>query len=310
MKLNLRSVDLNLLTVFEALMREQNLSRVAQSLGMSQPAVSAALSRLRLTMKDELFVRTRDGMKPTPRALAAQPAVAEALALLAEALTADQVFDPATARREFTLLADGYMEMVGLAGVLKALKEAGAGLSLSNTVLESQDVATAMGRLEYDAAVDFILVESDKISAQRIGEESLVVIARGDHPRIQGTLSAGQYFAEEHVLQRQRSRYRSQLEQVLGDGRLQRQVSVYVQHFAAMIPVVSQTDALATLPRRLAEQVESAYGIQLLPFPWEIPPVPIWLMWPKSLAGDAGHCWFIDLLRNLAWENKSDTLPS
>ncbi|WP_372863956.1 LysR substrate-binding domain-containing protein [Spongiibacter sp.] len=297
MKLNLRAVDLNLLTVFEALLRERNMSRVAEQLGMSQPAVSAALQRLRLTMKDELFVRSRSGMQPTPRALAAQPAVAEALSLIAEALTVEQQFDPATASREFAVLADGSLEITELGSVLHALQAAGPALRLRNEVLERQDVGQVLARLDYDAVIDFVRVESDKICAAPLGEQELVVIARVGHPRINAELSAAQYFAEGHILLRQRSRYRSQLELALGGERLRRRVDVQVQHFAAMPAVVSQTESLATMPRRLAEQFAAVYPIQVLPFPLSQLAVPIWLMWPASLGGDAGHRWFIDLLR-------------
>ncbi len=300
MKLNLRAVDLNLLTVFEALLREQNMSRVAEQLGMSQPAVSAALQRLRLTMKDELFVRTRSGMQPTARALAAQPALAEALALIAQALTAEQQFDPATARREFSLLADGLLEITALGRLLHALQAAGSALTLRNEVLERQDVARSLARLEYDAVIDFVREESDKVSSAQLGEQELVVIARRGHPRISADLSAAQYFAEGHILLRQRSRYRSQLELALGGERLQRRVDLHVQHFAAMPSVVSQTDSLATLPRLLAEQFSAVYPLQILAFPLPLPAVPIWLMWPASLDGDAGHRWFIELLQRQA----------
>ena len=113
----------------------------------------SALSRLRLTMKDELFARTRSGMKPTPRALAAQAPVAEALALM-WALSSDQQFVPASAERQFSLLADLPMEMTALGGIMQALQIAGPGLSLRNTVLDRHDVVAALARLEYDAVID------------------------------------------------------------------------------------------------------------------------------------------------------------
>lgn len=297
MKLNLRAVDLNLLTVFDALLRERKLSRVAEQLGMSQPAVSAALARLRLTMKDELFVRSRAGMQPTPRALAAQPAVAQALSLISEALSVDDHFAPASAERTFSLLADGYMETAALGPLLQALQGAGGDLQLHTQVIDQQDVGVALSRLEYDAAIDFVRVESDKVCCAPLGEQELVVIAARSHPRIRGRLSAEQYFAEDHVLLRQRSRLRSQLELALGGQRLERRVLVHVQHFAAMCPVVADTQALATMPRALATRYARAYDIQLLALPLAVPAIPVWLMWPASLAGDAGHRWFIKLLK-------------
>ncbi|MGI9293813.1 MAG: LysR family transcriptional regulator [Pseudomonadales bacterium] len=104
MKLNLRSIDLNLLTVFDAIMVERNLSRAAQKLGMTQSAASAALSRLRLTFDDELFIRTRQGMLPTPRAEELIRPIRDGLASIEEALSPSQYFDPRVWDRVFKMV--------------------------------------------------------------------------------------------------------------------------------------------------------------------------------------------------------------
>lgn len=300
MKLNLRSVDLNLLTVFDALMREQNMSRAAERLGMSQPAMSAALQRLRLTLKDELFVRTRQGMVPTPRAQSLYGPLQAALGMIGDTLSTEDRFEPATSTRQFRLLADSYLEIMGLGHLLAELQRQAPGVELLSSPVVDSDVSAALRRLEADVALDYVPVEAGHIASEILSSERLVVIARRDHPRIQGSLSLEQYLAESHVMLPLRSREYTQLESALGGQSLPRLKAATVTHFSAMPAVVSQTEHLATLPGRLAQLYARSFAVQSLPFPVDIEPVPIWMMWPQVLENDAGHRWLRDILRKMA----------
>ncbi len=301
MKLNLRAFDLNLLTVFDALMREQNLTRAAERVGMSQPAMSAALQRLRLSLKDELFVRHRSGMTPTPRAERVYLKVQPALQLITEGVSVGEVFDPATEDREFAIAVDSYIEVAALGSILCGLQAAGPMLRLRSENLIGVDVSAALNRLELDVVLDYLQVDSPRVDSEVLGTEELVVVAAADHPALaEGSCTMEAYLSCRHVLLRQRSAAASQLEQALGGARLDRQVALHVQDYAAMAAVVAQSRALGTMPRRLAHVYGRAHGLTVAPFPLDIAPVSLWMMWPRALSGDAGHRWFLDFLRQLA----------
>ena len=307
MKVNLRSVDLNLLTIFDALVQEQNMSRAAEKLGMSQPAVSSALQRLRLTFKDELFIRGTAGMTPTPRALDIHDKVQESLSLIAAAISTEGDFDPATDTREFTLLADNYLEMVSFGPLLAQLAKLGPGLSLYNKVPDKLDFGNALRRLEADAAIHFSLPEDmDKLEGEQLSEEPLVAVCRQQHPRIDADLDAKHYFDEEHVSLIRSDREKSLLEKALGGGvSVERKVKLYVHSFTAMASVVSHTDTIGTMPITIAQTLSVAYRLKYFPLPLDINTIPVWLMWPSALNSDSGHQWFMQFLRDSSDRNAS-----
>lgn len=296
--LNLRAVDLNLLTSFDALMIEENLSRAADRVGMSQPAMSAVLQRLRLSFKDELFVRNRQGMCPTPRALEVYPDIRQALNLIRGVLAPARAFAPRTAIRTFRLLGEQYFETVVMGYLLSAMKQAGPGLSLETLPLEG-DVSARLRRLEADLLVDYVKLDSPDVRSECIGQERLVVIARRDHPRIQGSLSLDEYLAEEHVFLPLRSRESSQLEQALGGLALPRKCVAQVQNFSSMLPVVAATDYVAVLPARLFELYKPSFAVRSFELPLDLGDIPLWMTWPVSLEDDAGHIWLRNVLRNI-----------
>ncbi|WP_373097542.1 LysR substrate-binding domain-containing protein [Zhongshania sp.] len=302
--LNLRGIDLNLLAIFDALMVDENMTRAAERLGMSQPAMSAALQRLRLTFKDELFVRTRLGMISTPKAQAIYPQIRDALALIRSTLTQDQVFDPKSARRSFRLLGDNYFEAVALGPLLKRMLLAGSELRVEVLGFSGQnkELLAALRRIEIDVLIDYLPLQQDFICTEELGRERLVVIARQGHPRIEGSLSLPQYLAEEHVFLPLRSRERSQLEVALGGQSLKRKKAAQVQNFSSMLPVVASTDFLAVMPSRIQQLYAGAFDLQCFDFPLAIEPIPIWMMWPVALDGDSGQQWFRQQLRGLTVE--------
>ncbi|CAA0092646.1 HTH-type transcriptional regulator LeuO [Zhongshania aliphaticivorans] len=302
-KVNLRSVDLNLLASFDALMIEGNLTRAADRIGLSQPAMSAALQRLRLTFHDELFVRTRQGMIPTPRAIDVYSPIREALTLISSTLIPNEEFDPARAERSYSVVADNYFESVALGPLMARLQQSGSGLSLATYGLASDSISRLL-RMEVDLIVDYVRPESDLVQAQIIGSEKLLVIARKSHPRLSvsatPTLSMAQYLAEEHVFLPLRSRERSQLEFALGGREFPRKRAAQVQNFTSMLPVVAATDYLAVIPARLFHLYEKAFAIRWFHFPADIEPIPLWMLWAKSLQNDASHRWFRETVQSVA----------
>lgn len=301
MKLNLRSVDLNLLPVFAAVVEDGQLSRAAERLGMSQPAVSAALQRLRLTVGDPLFTRSRTGLSPTPRAQALYQQVSGSLRGIAEALDPGSRFDPATARRTFRLVAVDYFETLMFGSLVADLRSEGAGLVLQMQGQQG-DWQRRLLQAEVDIAFDHRLPEDNRLAGRVVGEERLAVVARVDHPRIHGSLALEDFLAEEHVVLPEKERRTLPLDQILGRPGWQRRIGAHVMQFGSLLAVAGATDLIATVPLRLAHALAHEFGLQILPFPVEVAPVSIYMIWPAALGKDQAHAWFRDfLLRRLPY---------
>ena len=176
--------DLNLLPVFLALMEERSVTRAAERLGITQPALSNALTRLRTLLQDPLFIRERYGMQPTPKAEALAPVIAAALASLDDLILGQQDFDPAKARQLITIAPNSYVEFVLVPAIVARLRERAPGISLrlvpygtdlAETGLISGSTALALGR---------IVDPPDNLVVQQLMDEGLECIVRADHPLI------------------------------------------------------------------------------------------------------------------------------
>ncbi|MFL1466726.1 LysR family transcriptional regulator [Marinobacter sp. HN1S83] len=290
MKLNLRSVDLNLLPVFDAIMEAGQLSRAAETLGMSQPAISAALQRLRHTLGDPLFVRTRQGMLPTPRARELHDSLSQQLAALRDTLDPANRFVPATSQRRFRVLSNDYFEMVVLPPLLARLQTEAPGVVVE-VALAGDDVPQTLCTAQADLAMDAFGTENDQLHRQVLMTERLAVVARQGHPTLRGSCTKQQFLEAEHVVLPDRNR-RLPLDQILNEPGWQRRTGARVTQFASMLATCSRSDMIATVPERMAQQYAEALGLQTLPFPIDIPPLPVYLMWAPVLDNDPAHQWF------------------
>lgn len=294
MKLNLRSVDLNLLPVFAAIMEAGQLSRAAEQLGMSQPAISAALQRLRHTFADELFVRTRQGMQPTPRARELHEQLGPQLNALRDALDPGNRFDPATSQRHFRIISVDYFEMVVLPPLLARIREQAPDVILE-VVPAGDTMADDLHKAKADLAVDAFIFDDDRLHRDVLLEEELVVVARKKHPILKGRCSKKQFLQAEHVVLPDRNR-RLPLDQILNAPGWQRRTGARVTQFSSMLAAAAGSDMIATAPRRLASQYAEALQLQVLPFPVPIPPVPIYLLWAAAQDQDPAHQWLREQL--------------
>lgn len=290
MKLNLRSVDLNLLPVFDAIMEAGQLSRAAETLGMSQPAISAALQRLRHTLGDPLFVRTHQGMVPTPRARELHSSLSQQLTAMRDTLDPDNRFVPATSQRRFRVLSNDYFEMVVLPPLLTRLRKEAPHVVVE-VALAGDDMPQQLYTAGADLAVDAFATENDRLRRQVLLEEKLAVVARQHHPLLLGNCSKQQFLDAEHVVLPDRNR-RLPLDQILNEPGWQRRTGARVTQFASMLATCSRSDMIATVPERMALQYGHALGLQVLPFPANIPPLPVYLLWAPVMDKDPAHVWF------------------
>jgi len=301
MKVNLRSVDLNLLTVFDAVIQEGKMSAAAQALNMTQPAVSNAVARLRLTFDDELFIRSRYGMSPTPKASELIGPIREALNIIRATLDPSVEFDPASSTRAFNLAIGDYGELILLPALLRIFSECGGDMSI-HTYPEHDDESLQLvkqGKLDF--FFDYHPPQGDQLDYCAIGEDEVVVIARNNHPQLKGKLTKKDYLAGKHVVLKQGDQSATLLDMLWEDQTLApRKVMAKVRQYVAMPGLVTQTDCLATVPLRMAEQYAQSYALTIHPFPFNLSTVTSYMIWHRSLARDKGHRWLKNIILDLA----------
>lgn len=293
---NLRSVDLNLIPVFMAVMEEGQLTGAAQRLGMSQPAVSAALKRLRLTLGTELFSRTRSGLCATPAARELYHSASQGLQILTSALDARQHFDPAHSDRLFRLMAADYFDSLILGPLIRDLRDHSRHIAVQVVPLQEKG-AHGLISGEVDMALDVAVPDDSRLVTEEIATENLVVVARQDHPAITGSLTMEQFLAAEHVVLPALAGGLLPLERFLGHPMQLRRIGARVGQVSNQLMVAAGSDLIATVPRRLARRFGQALGLQVLSFPQAVKDHPIHLIWPRVLHHDPAHQWFRERLR-------------
>jgi DNA-binding transcriptional LysR family regulator len=297
--MNLRGVDLNLFVVFEALMAEGGVTRAARRLGVSQPAVSEALGRLRQLMGDELFVRTPRGMVPTARAVAAADTVREALAALQQAAQAGAPFDPARAGETFRICADGYAEMVVLPALVSRLRVQAPGMNLRMVAADSRAAIGLLDAGEAELAIDAfdrgLPKRFDRIELLR---ERAVCLSRKGHPTLaQGGLTLGAYVELPHVAGSiTGSVNRAVVDRALAAIGKRRRVALTVTNYLVLLAVLSETELIATQPERIARRLAALGGLDLHEPPLALPSWSVDLVWGRGAARDPAAAWLRGLI--------------
>jgi DNA-binding transcriptional LysR family regulator len=214
--------DLNLLPIFVALMEERSVTRAAERMGMTQPALSNALSRLRLMLQDQLFIRERYGIQPTPIALELAPVIAEALAQLDDAVLGQQAFDPAHAERLFTIAPNGYVEFVLVPAIVARLQKVAPSIKLRLTPYGNDLVETGVVSGTTALVLGRIVDPPDNLVVQHLMDEGLACAVRADHPDIGDAMTREQFETMKHVNIVPPGRMRAGLFQALAQQQLKR----------------------------------------------------------------------------------------
>jgi len=292
MALNLRTVDLNLLTVFDAVYAEGNLSRAAHRLAMTQPAVSNALARFRALTRDRLFVRAARGVTPTPLAHRLADPVRRALELVREGLEGVRAFDPRKSHRSFTLASAFGIEVLVGADILNWARRVAPGVTLHGLAVHDRErLWPDLRDGIIDLAADFIPPRDGRFASERVMQAEAVVIARKAHPRIGPRLTLSRYLDEEHVVLSRTNPVDARLEGAEALLALDRKVLLEVPSSLAIALVVSQSDLVGVVGRRLAQVLAPKLGLKILPMPIKLPLFPAYLVWHRSRDADPGHQW-------------------
>ncbi|MFZ5556340.1 MAG: LysR family transcriptional regulator [Pseudomonadota bacterium] len=297
---NFRNLDLNLLAVFDAIFAEGNLTRASRRLAMSQPAVSNALSRLRVALNDPLFTRTAQGMTPTAKARLMAAPVRQALDLIQNAVRGNTEFDYRLSDRKFTVAVEDYGEAVIMPRFMDWLSQAAPRLKLDIQPLGGNLLNEALKQGEVDLAITYFRIKDREFQNQLLMEEALVSMVRQDHPSVGDVLTLEQYVDLPHVILAPRTAEGPVIDRALKKMGLTRRIALQVPHFLSMPLIVKGTDFVCTLPRRMAAVYAENFRLKILKTPVECPAIPIFLVWHQALEADPGHAWLRESLADLS----------
>ncbi|MBN2973459.1 LysR substrate-binding domain-containing protein [Sphingomonas sp. TX0543] len=299
--------DLNLLPIFVALMEERSVTRAAERMGMTQPALSNALSRLRLMLQDQLFVRERYGIQPTPIALELAPLIAEALAQLDDAVLGQQAFDPAQAERLFTIAPNGYVEFVLVPAVVARLQKVAPGIKLRLTPYGNDLVETGVVSGTTALVLGRIVDPPDNLVVQHLMDEGLACAVRADHPDVGDAMTREQFETMKHVNIVPPGRMRAGLFQALAQQQLKRDVAISVTNFFAVAEMVAVTDYCATLPSLICRRLMHDPRLKILPAPVDLGSFPVEMAWHVRYRHDPAHRWLRTLIGEVITDLKGKT---
>lgn len=297
--------DLNLLPIFVTLMEERSVTRAAERLGITQPALSNSLARLRTTLRDPLFIRERYGIQPTPVARELAPVIADALARIDDLVRGQQDFDPASADRQFTIAPSSYVELALVPAIVARLQEEAPGVrlrvipfgtDLAETGAVSGTTALVLGR---------IVEPPDNLVVQHLFDDGLACVVRADHPDIGDSLSREQLERLRHVNIMPPGRLRAGLFLEFERQGVQRDVAVSVTSFLAAPEMVAVTDYCTLLPQLVCRRLAHDRRLKILPAPIDLGTFPVEMAWHVRYRHDPAHRWLRGLIGDIAHEVSS-----
>jgi DNA-binding transcriptional LysR family regulator len=298
--------DLNLLLVFEAMFRHGSVTRAAAQIGLSQSAMSSALGRLRKQFGDSLFVNTRSGMLPTPRALELAPPLTEALAMVRGAMGSRKAFDPGSSARSLRVYMTDVGETVLLPTLMRHLHAHSPTMRLETAQLPAAELAVRLETGDIDLAVGYVPQLPDKIRRARLFEEHYVCMTRPGHPLgRRAALTLKEFLAARHVLIASMGSGHQILERTLAERGVQDNVALRVPHFVVVPLIVAGTDLLVSLPSRVAGASARLVKVKVHPLPIPIPSFDVSLYWHERVENDAANQW----LRGAMLELFGDRAP-
>lgn len=316
---NFRTLDLNLLRVFDEVMAERSLTRAARNLSLTQPAVSNALRRLREALGDDLVRRGGSGIEPTPLALALWPSVREALRSLQAAL-APSVFDPAHANTTFVLAMADATAATLIPHLVQTLEHEAPGVSLRVLPLTTRDPRRMLDEDLADLAVGYFpAVLTDLTAREQAGEAvpfshlrlyngEYVCVMRRNHPLATRQITLDDYCAARHMLVSFSGRPWGFIDEALASLDRQRRVVLTVNQFFTAGRVVAKSDLLAVLPRHFVPETGMADQLALCDLPFEVPHVHIEALWHRRQHYSGAHLWLRQVLARAASLAFSDPL--
>lgn len=295
---NIRNIDLNLLVVLDVLLDERSVSRAAQRLNLSQPAVSGALKRLRETFHDPLFVRSRQGIRPTPQALELIGPVKAVLQEIDTILSVAE-FNPDTADSVFTIAATDYAQMTFLAPLMQHVHREAPNIKFSVVSTDIRRMPEQFDRQEIDFAITVPDMAPTGAKSMNLFDDRYVCAVCPDHPTVRGRLTLDQFCALDHVLVTPSSDgFFGPTDNALAKLGRRRRVSVSVPNFLSLPSILAASDFIAVAPERMLKPF--AESLYILPAPLPLPEFTVIGLWHDLSTRSPAHTWLREKMGEIA----------
>ena len=301
-RMDYRGLDLNLLVSLEVLLTERHVTRSAEKLGITQPAMSAALARLRALFGDQLLVRSPHGLARTPRAERLLEQVGQLMVIVERITALPAEFDPRTSRRTFTLIGTDFVEFILLPPLMAALAQDAPLLEIVFKEPDPKSIEAAMAAGTLDLAIGYLPDAPNGLIRTTLFREPFVCIARRGHPSLlDDDLSLSRYVEMQHVqaLMRDGTMYAAAIDGALAARGLDRKVSLWQPSFLAVASVVARTDLVGTVPERVATHAAGHLPLKAYEAPLPLPSPEFALYWHPRNRDDPGHRWLRDRIVGL-----------
>jgi DNA-binding transcriptional LysR family regulator len=294
-------LDLNLLYVLVALDESRSVSGAAVKLGKSQPAVSAALGKLREFFNDPLFVRSGNNMQPTPRARSLVESARFVLGRVGSDIVATPTFDPATSQQTVSLALSDVGEVVFLPALLKQLRKLAPRAAICSVSLPANDVAAGLESGAIDLALGYFPdLKKHNFFQQTLFSDTFASLLRADHPVTASKLTLKQYLQLEHVVVRAESRTEEVIERYLARKKMRRQVVLTTPHFSSAPILVAQSDLIVTVPEPLARYFSRVSAqLRVVGLPFEAPRIDLKQSWHRKYHHDERNRWLRSVVAGL-----------
>lgn len=295
----LRGTDLNLLVLLDALLETGSVTRAAAQCGVTQSTMSHALSRLRERFDDPLLVRTAKGMDPTPRALALRGPLRQLLEQTSQLWAEPRRFAPLESRDTFVIAATDYAELVLLPSLMALLAVEAPGVSV-RIVPFPADVEAALESGACDLVIGVFPDLAPRMFQQKLFDEDFVCVVRRGHPKVKRKLTLKTFLSLGHIVTAPRGGTGSATDSALARKRLTRRVVLTTPHFLLVPWMVSRTDHVATLARRVASAMVQVLPLEVLENPVTLRPFTMTQVWAQARHQDSAHVWFRARLADVA----------
>lgn len=297
--MDIRGIDFNLLKALDALLAEPSVSGAARRQGLSQPAMSAALARLRELLGDPILVRRGNRMVATPRAEQLRLRVRTLLDQIAQTFESDARFDAAASTRRFRILANEYAALVLMVPLMQRIRDVSNGIVLQVLPFDG-DFEERLASHDCDLVISELGTLATARRREVLYQDHYVSLCRNDHPRLGGPVTLDDFVAEDHVIVSRLGRVSAVADKALAEIDRTRRVAMTVPHFLVAANVAGSTDLVATLPAKLARCCIGTYGLRHFETPLPLDGFEIGMAWHARSDADGATNWLKQQLREIS----------